>query len=178
MQLIKNLNTKLTAPFSALSDGAISLFARFTFAAVLLMYFWKSGLTKLGDGFGGLFALNLNAYAQIFPKAMEAAGYDPSQLSIIHKMIAMAGTWAEFILPALLLLGLLTRLAALGMMGFIAVQTWVDVNGHGAAFGSWFNNQSGELIADQRLLWIFLLVVLLIKGGGLLSLDRALKLDA
>ena len=133
-------------------------------------------MTKLGDGVMGIFVLNPNAYFQMFPKAMEAAGFDPSALSVIHKLIALAGTWGEFILPALILLGLFSRLAGLGMMVFVAVQTYVDITGHGAEFGAWFNNQSGELIADQRLLWYLLFAILVIKGGGLLSVDRALKI--
>lgn len=177
MTLIKNLNDVLSAPLRHIPDDLLPFLARFSFAAVLLMYFWRSAVTKLGDGVTGLFALNPNAYVQIFPKAMEAAGYDPAGLSLFHKMVAMAGTWGEFILPALLLVGLFTRLAAVGMLGFIAVQTLVDVTGHGVEFGAWFNNQSGDLIADQRLLWVLLLSVLIIKGGGLLSLDRFLKMD-
>ena len=42
--------------------------ARFTFAAVLLMYFWGSAMTKLGDGIFGLFSPSVGAYAQIFPQ--------------------------------------------------------------------------------------------------------------
>jgi putative oxidoreductase len=37
------------------ADGALSLIARFLFAAILMTYFWVSGLTKLGDGVFGLF---------------------------------------------------------------------------------------------------------------------------
>ena len=177
MQMIQNLYSKITVPCGKISDGILPLLARIVFAAVLLVYFWNSAMTKLGDGIGGLFVLNPNAYVQMFPKAMEAAGYDPSGLGFIYKIIAIAGTWAEFILPLLIVVGLFTRLAAIGMMGFVAVQTLVDVTGHAAAFGAWFNNQSGELIADQRLLWYFLFAILIVKGAGLLSLDRALKLD-
>jgi len=109
------------------ADGALSLLARFLFAAIFLIYFWVSGLTKLGDGFFGLFSPSLGAYAQIFPRAMEAAGYDASQLTFFHTIVVLAGTWAEFILPILIIIGLFTRLAALGMVGFIAVQTATDL---------------------------------------------------
>lgn len=149
--------------------------ARFSFAAVLLMYFWKSAKTKLGDGIGGLFSLDPNGYVQIFPQKLEELGYDPSGLNIVYKLIAILGTWAEFILPALILIGLFTRLAALGMIGFVAVQTFVDVTGHGAKIGQWFNNASGELIADQRLLWFVIFAIMIIKGAGPFSVDRLLK---
>ncbi|GHA40229.1 hypothetical protein GCM10008927_00400 [Amylibacter ulvae] len=176
MTWILQLHDRIFARISAMLAGwFLPTFARFIFAATLLMYFWKSAATKLGEGFSGLFALDPNGYVQIFPKAMEAVGYDPSQLGFIYKLIAIAGTWAELILPLFIVLGLFTRLAALGMMGFVAVQTLVDVTGHGAKFGGWFNNQSGELIADQRLFWYLLFATLLIKGAGPISLDRFCK---
>ncbi|MDU8926348.1 DoxX family protein [Alisedimentitalea sp. MJ-SS2] len=161
------------------ADWLIPTLARFLFAAILLMYFWKSALTKLGDGILGLFSPSAGAYGQIFPKAFEQVGYDSSQLGIFHWAVALAGTWAEFILPALIVLGLLTRLAALGMIGFVAVQTLTDLYGHGVigeakTIGAWFDNGASSLLMDQRSLWVFLLVILVIKGAGPLSLDRLL----
>ena len=58
--------------------------ARFVFAATLLFYYWNSGLTKVGDGFFGILMPSSGAYIQIFPKAVEAAGYDFSQLGVFH----------------------------------------------------------------------------------------------
>ncbi|WP_345741650.1 DoxX family protein [Roseovarius nanhaiticus] len=149
----------------------------FSFAAVLFGYFWASGLTKLGDGALGLFKPALGAYAQIFPKAMEAAGYDVSQLTFLHTAVVLAGTWAEFILPTLIVIGLATRLAALGMIGFIIVQSLTDLIGHGLwaepdAVGRWFDRVPDAIIMDQRALWVFLLLVMVLKGAGPLSLDR------
>ena len=154
--------------------------ARLVFAGVLLGYFWASGLTKVGSGLLGIFQPSLGAYAQIFPRAVEAAGYDISQLGLWHTLVVLAGTWAEFILPLMIVVGLMTRLAALGMIGFIIVQTLTDLIGHGAlahpeTLGAWFDRASGSLIMDQRALWLLLLVVLVVKGGGALSLDRLLR---
>ena len=160
-----------------IGDDALPLLARLVFAGVLLMYFWASGLTKLGDGLAGLFLPGSGAYAQIFPRAFEAAGYDLSQLGLYHWAVVLGGTWAEFILPALIVLGLLTRLAALGMIGFVALQSLVDIVGHAAdaaTIGTWFDRASGALIVDQRALWVLLLTILVLKGAGALSLDRAL----
>ncbi len=145
--------------------------ARLVFAAVLLAYFWASGLTKVGDG---LFTPSLGAYAQIFPKAMEAAGFDASQMGAFRTLVVLAGTWAEFLLPVLIVLGLFTRLAALGMAGFVIVQSATDIWGHGATFGAWFDAASDSVIADQRALWFLLLAVLVVKGAGPLSIDRLL----
>ena len=50
---------------------------------------------------------------------MELVNYDPDQLNTWHRIVVLVGTWAEFILPALIVLGLVTRFAALGMIGFI-----------------------------------------------------------
>lgn len=162
------------------ADWLLPTLARFLFAAILLMYFWVSGLTKLGGGFTGIFSPSTGAYAQIFPRALEAAGYDASQMALWQKLVVVAGTWAEFILPALILLGLFTRLAALGMIGFLAVQTLTDLYGHGAwgdakTLGGWFDRFPDAIIMDQRALWIFLLMVLVVRGAGPLSFDRALR---
>ncbi|GFE51407.1 hypothetical protein So717_31600 [Roseobacter cerasinus] len=162
------------------ADWLLATLARFVFAATLLMYFWVSGLTKLGEGVLGLFQPSVGAYAQIFPKAMEAVTYDVTQLSIFHWAVVVAGTWAEFILPALIVVGLLTRLSALGMIGFVIVQSLTDLIGHGGlehkeTFGAWFDRFPDSAILDQRAFWIFVLLVLVIKGAGPLSFDAALK---
>ena len=162
------------------ADWVLSTTARLVFAGTLLMYFWVSGLTKLGDGVMGLFQPSVGAYAQIFPKAMEAVVYDTSQLSLFHWAVVVAGTWAEFILPAFIVLGLLTRLSALGMIGFVIVQSLTDLIGHGGfehkeTYGAWFDRFPDSAIMDQRAFWIFLLLVLVIKGAGPLSLDAALR---
>ena len=160
-------------------DMILPTLARLVFAAVLLMYFWVSGLTKLGDGLLGLVRPSTGAYAQIFPRALEAVGYDSTQLSLFQHLVVLAGTWAEFLLPALIVLGLLTRLAALGMIGFVTLQSLTDLYGHGGiahpqTLGAWFDRIPDALILDQRAFWVFLLLVLVIKGAGPVSLDRLL----
>ena len=110
---------------------------------------------------------------------MEAVGFDTSQFGLFSKLVILAGTWAEFILPALIVLGLFTRLAALGMIGFVVVQSLTDLYGHGAwddtkVLGAWFDRFPDGIIMDQRAFWVFVLLLLVIKGAGPLSLDRAL----
>jgi putative oxidoreductase len=129
--------------------------AQALFAASLFLYFWASGLTKLG--------------------------YDPSQLVLWQHAVVLAGTWAEFILPVCITLGIFTRLTALGMIGFIAVQSLTDFYGHGgishpATLGAWFDKVPDGVILDQRAFWVFLLLVLVLKGAGAISLDRVLGL--
>jgi putative oxidoreductase len=171
--------TSLARPINRIGDEVLPLLARLVFAGVLLVYYWNSGLTKLGDGVLGVFNPSLGAYAQIFPKQMEAVGYDVSQLGLFHWAVVVAGTVAEFVLPLLILIGLLTRLSALGMIGFIVVQSLTDLFGHGAisdpaAFGAWFDRASDALILDQRAFWVLGLLILVFKGAGALSVDRLL----
>ncbi|MFD1194039.1 DoxX family protein [Seohaeicola saemankumensis] len=178
MNTLIHLHDRAFAPI-ARADWLLPTLARLVFAGVLLAYFWASGLTKLGDGLPGLFTPSLGAYAQIFPRAMEAVGYDISQFGLWYKLVVLAGTWAEFILPLLIVLGLMTRLAALGMIGFIIVQTLTDLIGHGAlahpeTLGAWFDRAPDSPIMDQRALWVLLLMVLVARGAGALSLDRLL----
>lgn len=149
--------------------------ARFVFAAVLLQYFWASGLTKLGDGLAGIFNPSFGAYAQIFPRKAEALGYDPSQFSTLDTLIVLGGTWAEFVLPLAIVIGLLARVASLGMIGFVVLQSLTDVVGHGAdasTIGGWFDRASGSLILDQRAFWVFVLLYVAARGAGAFSLDR------
>ena len=161
------------------ADWLLTTLARFVFAATLLFYFWASAMTKLGDGIFGLFQPSVGAYAQIFPRVMEAVVYDTSQLSFWHWAVVVAGTWAEFILPAFVVVGFLTRFSALGLIGFVVVQSLTDLIGHGGlehteTFGAWFDRIPDSVILDQRAFWVYLLVVLVIKGAGPLSVDRVL----
>lgn len=141
--------------------------ARIVFLLVFFNYFLNSAGTKIE---GSIFSPSAGAFGQIFPKAAEAVLWDVTQMTLFQRLVILAGTVAEYVLPVLIVLGAFTRLAALAMIGFVIVQTVVDVTGHGAALGSWLNN-APELI-DQRTLWVFLLAVLVIKGAGVLSVDQ------
>jgi putative oxidoreductase len=156
----------------------LGLIARFAFAAVLWFYFLNSAKTKVGDGFLGFFSISPGAYYQIALPAVEAAGGDVDAVAFFPwGLIVAMGTYAEFILPLLVVIGLFSRLAALGMIGFIAVQTFVDITVHqiGAeSIGALFDRLPDSVIADQRLLWIVPLTVIILKGPGLLSVDALL----
>lgn len=166
---------------SAIGDGGIGLIARLVFASVLLVFFLNSAGTKVGDGFPGIFEIQVGAYAQMLPAVAEEAGYDTDAISFIpYGLIVIAGTLGEVLLPLMITAGLLTRLASLGMICFVAVMTYVDITGHGAepeTIGAPFDRLADAAIWDQRLLWCFLLLVLVAKGGGYLSLDRLFGID-
>jgi putative oxidoreductase len=152
----------------------LPLLARFVFAAVLARYFWASALTKLD----GVFTPSLGAYAQIFPRQLEAAGYDVSGFGAFHWLVIMAGTYAEFVLPFVLIIGFATRPAALAMVGFIVVQSLTDIIGHKAdpaTIGMWFDRASDALILDQRAYWMLGLLTLIGLGAGPVSVDAMIK---
>lgn len=177
--LVRAHDRAFAAVERALEPWFLGLAARLVFAAVLFGYYWAGALTKIGDGVLGVFTISDGAYMQILPSVMEANGYDSSAIATFPwGLIVAAGTYAEFLLPVLIVLGLATRLSALGMLVFVAVQSWVDVAFHGvdaATIGALFDRLPGSAILDQRLLWAFLLLVLAVKGPGRASLDALLR---
>ncbi len=159
----------------ALEGWFLGLAARFVFAAVLWLYFLNSARTKVGEGLLGFFSISDGAYYQIALPAVDAAGGDVSQVAFIPwGLMVVMGTYGEFVLPLLVVLGLFTRIAALGMIAFVAVQTLVDVTVHQVGpetIGALFDRFPDSVILDQRLLWVFPLAYLAVKGAGAVSLD-------
>jgi len=159
----------------ALGPWFLPLAARLVFSSVLLMFFINSGLTKVGTGFPDFLIPAAGAYAQILPSIMEAAEYDVDQIALFPwKLIVLGGTYAEFALPVMLLLGIFTRLTSVGFIGFIIVMSFVDIQFHGLepeSIGAMFDRIHNSIIFDQRLLWVFPLIYLAIKGGGPISVD-------
>jgi putative oxidoreductase len=173
MTYLLSLHSTVAATLERQVVWLIPTLARLVFGGVLFVYFWSSASTKLD----GPFSPSVGSYGQIFPRAFEAVGYDPSQMALWHRVVVLAGSYAEYLLPVLIVLGLLTRLAALGMVGFVIVQSLTDIVGHGASSGAWFDRASDALILDQRAFWLFLLIVLVMKGPGPLSADRVLGVE-
>ena len=176
---LMGLYCKVFAVIERATDGwLVGLAARLAFASVLLVFFINSALTKVGSGPLGIFSPSVGAYAQILPEMMKSVGFNVSKIAFFpYGIIVLLGTWAEFILPVLIVIGLFTRAASLAMIGFIIVMSYVDITGHGVdakTIGAPFDGLPTGLIADQRLLWIFLLLVLVVKGAGALSLDALL----
>lgn len=166
MRALTSIYEAIVGPIDR-ADWVLPTLARVVFLLVFFFYFLNSAGTKIE---GSIFSPSAGAFGQIFPKAAEAVLWDVTQLTFIQRIIIFAGTVAEYVLPVLIVLGAFTRLAALAMVGFVIVQTLVDVTGHGATLGGWLNN-APELI-DQRTLWVFLLLVLVLKGAGPLSVDQ------
>lgn len=173
IQSLAQLYTRVAdAVTNILDEWFLGLLARFAFAAVLFMYFFNSALTKFA---GSPFSIDDAAYFQIIPPIVEAAGYDASQVAFFPwGLMVYAGSYGEVILPILVVLGLFTRIAAIGMIIFVIVQSYVDIafhNADAATIGAWFDNLSNATILDQRTLWVFLFAYLAVKGPGMVSLD-------
>ncbi|NBB49406.1 DoxX family membrane protein [Rhizobium sp. CRIBSB] len=159
----------------AMLDGwFLGLLGRLVFLAVLVPYYINSALTK----FDGPLAIADSAYYQIALPAVDAAGGDVSAVSFFPwGLMVFFGSYGEVILPLLLVAGLFTRIAALGMIGFIIVQSVTDILVHNVdatTIGALFDRFPDSVILDQRLLWIFPLAYLAVKGAGLLSMDKLL----
>lgn len=153
----------------------IGLLARLGFIAVLFGYFWNSAMTKIGDGVFGFLTIKDGAYFQILGETgMVAYDFDTANIPWYIDLVVLAGTWGEIILPLLLVIGLFTRIAAIGMMIFVFVQSYVDIAVHkvdSGTIGALFDRDSASVIMDQRALWMFLFAILVIKGAGMISVD-------
>ncbi|MCV6575130.1 MAG: DoxX family protein [Cohaesibacter sp.] len=164
---------------TALNGWFLGLVARLVFGSVLFFLFFNAGLSKVGEGFFGLFSPSAGAYAQVVPHIAEAVVYDTSKIAFFPwTIIVIAGTIAEIVLPITILTGLFTRISSLAFIGVIAVMTFVDITLHGVGaetIGAFFDQQHNAEISDQRLLWIFPLLYLIIKGPGKISLDYVLS---
>jgi putative oxidoreductase len=126
-------------------EAAIALLMRIGIAVP----FFLSGRTKV-DGLLTLKDTTFYLFAEEYRVPLL-----PSDLA------AYAATWAEHALPILLVLGLLTRPAAFGLLAMtVVIQLFVIP-------GGW----------PTHLLWLAPLAYLVARGPGALSLDRMLKLD-
>lgn len=140
---------------AAIPESALLLLGRFSIAAV----FWKSGQTKV-EGF----AIDLVAgHVQLGIPHLASSAVDlfrdEYRLPLIAPEIAapLAAT-AEHLLPVLLLLGLGTRFAALGLLGMTTV---IEVFVYPDAY-------------PTHGVWATVLLLLAMRGAGVVSLDQIL----
>lgn len=147
----------MLAPFLRTYDSATSwLSGKFPESVMLLFVrvvlggiFWRSGQTKVVAG--TWFTLN-DSTVELFRSEYAGVPLPP-------ELAAPLANAAEHILPALLLIGLITRLSALGLIAMtMVIQIFVYPD-------AWWTEHS---------LWIALALILVLRGGGLLSLDAIL----
>jgi putative oxidoreductase len=124
------------------SDALLALCARLALGAI----FFISGRTKVD----GLLTVSEGAYT-LFREEYKVPLLAP-------EVAAHLATYAEHLLPVLLVLGIFTRLSALGLLAMTAViQLFVYPD-------AW----------PMHLTWATLALYLLGRGGGTASLDHAL----
>lgn len=127
-----------------LGDNLLCLVARFGIASV----FFLSGRTKVE----GLLTITPSTY-ELFRSEYALPLLSPW-------LAAHLATYAEHLFPLLLVLGLLTRLSALALLGMTTV---IEIFVYPDAW-------------PTHLTWAGLLLLLIARGGGALSLDRLLRL--
>lgn len=130
---------------NALPEGLLLLIARLGAAAVFL----ASGRTKVH----GLLTITDSAY-QLFETEYRLPLISP-------RLAAHLATYSEHFFPLLLVLGLFTRIGALGLLGMTAV---IEIFVHPDAW-------------PTHLSWAGLMLPILARGAGEVSLDWVLGID-
>jgi putative oxidoreductase len=156
-----------------LVDGFVAACSLVPYALValglrLLMarVFFFDGQTKITGQLLSFDLYNFN-FSMVLPMQVKAetfgaflAAYPP--LAIPPVIAAYALTYAEFILPIMLVLGFATRFAALGLLIVTAMQFYL------MPAGLW----------TAEAYWAGILLVLLSRGAGQLSIDHVIRLIA
>ncbi len=128
-----------------LPESVMLLFVRIALAGV----FWRSGRSKLDEG--SWFTISDTSY-ELFRTEYAGVPLPPD-------LAAVAATGAEHLFPILLVLGLFTRLSAMALLVMtMVIQIFVYPE-------AWW---------PVHTLWVALALVLVVRGGGLLSLDTPL----
>jgi len=163
---------QLTAVVSAYSNDVVLLLLRLLGARVFL----ESGMTKW-DGWFDFNELKYDLFLYEFfcpdpPREgalqlcnAETLDYDSDTTVAIVEWLALSAGIMEVVLPVLLILGLFTRLGALGLIGmslFIQIAVY-------PSWDHWWN---------PAVWWVGVLLAVFSFGPGRLSVDRLLGLDA
>ena len=126
-------------------ESAVLLFVRVAFAGI----FWRSARTKVDEG--SWLSISETTY---FLFEEEYAGVPlPSDIATVM------ATYAEHLFPLLLVAGLFTRFSALALLGMtLVIQIFVYPD-------AWWS---------VHMIWAALALVLIVRGGGMFSLDALL----
>ncbi|WP_417612605.1 DoxX family protein [Parasphingorhabdus sp.] len=139
---------KLTAGLSGeIAEGIALLFTRVALAGI----FWRSARTKVEEG--SLLTIRDTTFFQFSDAPF-------NQVPVLNgELGAYVTTYTEHFLPILLVLGLATRLGALGILGMtLVIQIFVFPE-----VAVWW---------QTHILWVAMALILIVRGGGLFSLDR------
>ncbi|MCX5714255.1 MAG: DoxX family protein [Candidatus Omnitrophica bacterium] len=136
-------------------DDAAALVLRLMLGIV----FFPHGAQKAMGWFGGYgFSATLNAFTQKMH---------------IPVILALLVIGFEFLGAIALVIGFFTRIAAFGIAIIMIVAIYM-VHGHNGLFMNWSGMQKGEGF-EYHLLVIAIAVALMIKGGGLFSIDKKIS---
>ena len=143
--LVQRYDSLTVTLASRVPDGLLLAFVRVVLAGI----FWRSGETKVEAG----------TWFQVTETTYELFRTEYAGVPLPPEFAALAATAAEHIFPALLVAGLFTRFAALGLLGMtLTIQVFVYPE-------AWWPVHS---------LWAALALVLVLRGAGWLSLDALL----
>jgi putative oxidoreductase len=125
------------------AEAIMLLFVRVSLAGI----FWWSGRTKVDEGSW----LSVSDTAKfLFEEEYKGVPLPP-------ELAAYMATYAEHLFPILLVLGLATRFSALGLLVMtLVIQIFVYPE-------AWW---------QVHIIWVALALVLIVRGGGKLSLDE------
>ncbi len=143
--LLRRYDTAAHWLSGAIPESLMLLFVRIVFGGI----FWRSGQTKVEPG----------TWFTLTDSTRELFRTEYAGVPLSPELAAPLASAAEHLLPALLLAGLFTRFSALGLIAMtLVIQLFVYPE-------AWWPEHS---------LWFSLGLILLLRGGGLFSLDRML----
>jgi putative oxidoreductase len=126
-------------------DAVMLLFVRISLAGI----FWRSGRTKVDEG----------SWLSVSDTAIFLFEEEYKGVPLPAEFAAYMATYAEHLFPVLLVIGLFTRLSALALLGMtMVIQIFVYPE-------AWWS---------VHMIWVALALVLIVRGGGSLSLDALL----
>lgn len=130
-----------------LSDMTLNPLLNLAIRVHMALIFWKSGVLKYESWQNDQWEDVVEAFTDYHP----IPGVDPN-------LAAIGGTVGELVLPAMLALGLFTRIGAGGLLVMTLVIQYLVPADYGVA-------------NPQHYFWMLLLAVPMLQGGGILSVD-------
>jgi putative oxidoreductase len=125
------------------AEAIMLLFVRISLAGI----FWRSGRTKVIE----------NTWIMLSDNTKTLFREEYAGVPLPAELAARLALGAEHVFPVLLVMGLATRLSALGLLVMtMVIQIFVYPD-------AWW---------QVHIIWVALAMVLIVRGGGILSLDH------
>lgn len=131
-----------------LSDVTLWPLADLAIRLYMANIFWKSGYLRLQDVLNGQWGSQVTAFTEYHPIP-----------GVPGEIAAIFGVGGEVVLPILLALGLFTRIGAGGLFVMTLVIQFAVPADYGVA-------------NDEHYYWLLLLLVPMLRGASLLSVDK------